>query len=223
VIKFYPDGYRFIFGSLILTAVASIILFWDLHSENYNSTFYILLTAVSSFSIITLFMAFFFRDPERNVPEGKGLFVSPADGKVILIRDVYEKDYLKSDSKEISIFMSPFNVHVNRAPCEGKVSIVGYSPGQFLAAYRDDASIKNENIVMVLKCKDGNILVRQVAGFIARRAVCKAKVGDILKTGERYGIIKFSSRLDVYLPVNTKIKVQLGEKVKAGETILGKI
>ncbi len=168
-------------------------------------------------------MAFFFRDPERKIPDGKGIFVSPADGKVILIKDVYEKDYLKSDTKEISIFMSPLNVHVNRAPGDGNVSAVRYSPGKFMAAYKDSASIRNENIVMVLDGKEGRVLVRQVAGFIARRAVCKAKVGDLLRRGERYGIIKFGSRLDVYLPQNAKIKVKLGDNVKAGETIIGEI
>jgi phosphatidylserine decarboxylase len=206
--KIAPEGYPFIIIFAIITVFAYI----------FGKPW------VAAFSLcITFFMVFFFRDPERNAPKGKGLFVSPADGKIILIKDIHEKDYLKSDSKEISIFMSPFDVHVNRAPCEGEVSVVHYSPGKFMAAYKDDSSIKNENIVMVLKGKNGNILVRQVAGFIARRAVCKAKVGDILKTGERYGIIKFSSRLDVYLPVDTKIKVHLGEKVKAGETILGEI
>lgn len=167
-------------------------------------------------------MAFFFRDPERKIPEGEGLFVSPADGKVILIKDIYEKDYLKSDTKEISIFMSPLNVHVNRAPCDGNVSIIKYSPGRFKAAYKDEASIKNENIVMVLDGKEGRVLVRQVAGFLARRAVCKAKVGDVLRRGERYGIIKFGSRLDVYLPKDVKVAVNLGEKVKAEKQLLGK-
>jgi phosphatidylserine decarboxylase len=166
-------------------------------------------------------MAFFFRDPERKIPEGEGLFVSPADGKVILIKDVYEKDYLKSDSREISIFMSPLDVHVNRAPCDGKVTIVKYTHGRFIAAYKDESSIKNENIVMVLEGKQGRVLVRQVAGFLARRTVCRAKVGDMLRRGERYGIIKFGSRLDVYLPKGTKIVVKLGEKVKAGETVIG--
>jgi len=167
-------------------------------------------------------MAFFFRDPERKITEGEGIFVSPADGEVILIKDVYEKDYLKSDSREISIFMSPLDVHVNRAPCDGKVTIVKYTPGRFIAAYKDESSIKNENIVMVLEGKQGRVLVRQVAGFLARRALCKAKVGDMLRCGERYGIIKFGSRLDVYLPKDTKVLVKLGEKVKAGETVIGK-
>jgi len=173
--------------------------------------------------IVTLFMTFFFRDPERKIPEGKGIFVSPADGKVILIRDVYEETYLKADSKEISIFMSPLNVHVNRSPCDGKVELVKHSRGKFISAYKEDSSLKNENIVMILKTKEGRVLVRQVAGFIARRAVCKVKASDMLRRGQRYGIIKFGSRLDVYLPKDTKIMVKLDDKVKAGETVIGKI
>jgi phosphatidylserine decarboxylase len=223
VIKFYPDGYPFVFGSLLITVIVSVFLIWNWKSGSYNYTFYLLFGASCSLFVLTIFMAFFFRDPERKIPEGKGIFVSPADGKVILIKDVYEKDYLKSDTKEISIFMSPLNVHVNRVPCDGNVSVVRYSPGKFMAAYKASASLENENIVMVLDGEEGRVLVRQVAGFIARRAVCKAKVGDLLRRGERYGIIKFGSRLDVYLPQNAKIKVKLGDKVKAGETIIGEI
>jgi phosphatidylserine decarboxylase len=171
--------------------------------------------------IITLFMALFFRDPERTTPGDKGIFVSPADGKVILIKNVYEKDYLKSESKEISIFMSIFDVHVNRVPCDGTVKQVEHFSGQFLAAYKDAASIKNENTIMVLQGNDGKVLVRQVAGLLARRIVCKANAGDVVRRGERYGMIKFGSRLDIYLPKDTEIKVKLGDKVKAGETVIG--
>jgi phosphatidylserine decarboxylase len=168
-------------------------------------------------------MAYFFRDPERTVPEGQGIFVSPADGKVILIKDVFEKDHLQSETKEISIFMSPLNVHVNRAPCNGKVTYVKHTSGRYMAAYKDDASIKNENIVMVLEGEQGRVLVRQVAGFVARRAVCRVKAGDLLKRGERYGMIKFGSRLDIYLPQDAEIRVKIGDKVKAAETVIASI
>lgn len=171
--------------------------------------------------VITVFMVYFFRDPEREIPEGEGLFVSPADGKIILIKDVFEKEHLKTDVKEISIFMSPFNVHVNRAPCDGKIKNIQHNKGKFMAAYKDEASCKNENIEMTLKTKYGDILVRQVAGYVARRAVCRANIGNSLRRGERYGMIKFSSRLDVYLPKDTEIKVKLGDRVKAGETVIG--
>jgi phosphatidylserine decarboxylase len=165
-------------------------------------------------------MVFFFRDPERKIPEGKGIFVSPADGQVMLVKDIHEKEYLDSDLKEISIFMSPFDVHVNRAPCDGKVRTVKYSPGRYMAAYKEESSLNNENILMVLDAEKDSVLVRQVAGFLARRAVCRVKEGDTLRRGERYGIIKFSSRLDLYLPKDVDIKVKVGDKVKAGETVI---
>jgi len=203
--KLASEGYPFIIVFAVLTAITYIFV---------NPWVAIIPLGV------TFFMAFFFRDPARNIPEGEGLFMSPADGKVILIKNIFEKDYLKSDTKEISIFMSPLNVHVNRAPCDGKVIDVKYSPGKFMAAYKDDASIRNENIVMIIDGKEGRVLVRQVAGFLARRAVCKAKVGDALRRGERYGIIKFGSRLDVYLPKDAEVNVKLGDKVKAGETVI---
>jgi len=206
MLKITPDGYPFIIIFAIITVLVYI----------FGKPWIAVLTL-----IITLFMVLFFRDPERTAPGDKGVFVSPADGKVILIKDVYEKDYLKSDSKEISIFMSIFDVHVNRAPCDGIVNLVQHFPGQFVVAYKDAASIKNENTVMILEGNDGKILVRQVAGLLARRIVCKVRAGDVLRRGERYGMIKFGSRLDVYLPKDADIKVKLGEKVKAGETVIG--
>lgn len=170
--------------------------------------------------LLTIFMAYFFRDPERAIPEGDNIFVSPADGKIILIQNVREEQYLKDEAVEISIFMSPLNVHVNRAPCDGVVESVVHNRGKFLSAFKPEASLQNENIAMLLNTSNGRILVRQVAGFIARRAVCRAKAGDTLKKGQRYGIIKFSSRLDIYLPKNVSLDIKLGDKVKAGETIL---
>jgi phosphatidylserine decarboxylase len=166
-------------------------------------------------------MLYFFRDPERIAPEGDNIFVSPADGKVIFIKNVREDQHLKSDAIEVSIFMSPLNVHVNRAPCDGVVESVVHTSGKFLSAFKHEASLQNENIAMLLNTKHGKVLVRQVAGFVARRAVCRVKPGDALEKGQRYGIIKFSSRLDVYLPKDADIKVKLGDKVKAGETIIG--
>jgi phosphatidylserine decarboxylase len=206
--KITPDAYPFI----IVFALITIVVYF--FGKPWISIFPLL---------ITLFMVFFFRDPERKIPEGENIFVSPADGKVILIKDVYEKDYLKTNSKEISIFMSLFNVHINRSPYNGKVSFIKHSSGKFLVAHKDAASIENENVVMVLEGRNGKIVVRQVAGFLARRIVSKVIVGDELRRGERYGMIKFGSRLDVYLPKDVKIKVKVGDKVKAGETILGQM
>lgn len=206
--KFAPEGYSYI---IVFTAVtAAVFLLFGIW------------IAFLPFAL-TLFMLFFFRDPERKTPEDKNIFISPADGKIIVIKDTFENEYLKTDAKMISIFMSPLNVHVNRIPCDSVVKNVFHKKGKFLAAYKENASIENESISLVLDTKYGGILVRQVAGYIARRAVCRVKAGDALKQGERYGIIKFSSRLDVYLPKNSKINIKLGEKVKAGETILSHI
>jgi phosphatidylserine decarboxylase len=221
VIKFAPEGYPFILVSLLVSVIASVFLLWSLKSGGTVLS-YSLVPVACFFIALTLFMAFFFRDPARKIPSGEGLFVSPADGKVILIKDVHEQDYLKSDTKEISIFMSPLDVHVNRVPCEGRVTFIKHTPGQFLAAYRDDSSMKNENIVMVIEGGSGKVLVKQVAGFLARRAVCRVSVGDVLAQGERYGMIKFGSRLDVYLPKDAMVTVKLGDRVKAGETVIGK-
>jgi phosphatidylserine decarboxylase len=206
--KLAPEGYSFI----VFFAVATALIFF---------VFGMLPALVPL--CLTIFMLNFFRDPDRNVPQGRGAFVSPADGKVMVIRDVHEGRYLQADVKEIGIFMSPLNVHVNRAPCEGRVKMVRHNKGRFSAAYKDEASVSNENIEMVLATEYGDVLVRQVAGFLARRAVCRKKEGEILRRGERYGIIKFSSRVDLYIPGNTKIRVKPGEMVKAGETIIGEM
>lgn len=218
--RFAPEGYPFIVGAFLISVIAAVMLLWVIRSAGGHFSVPVALAFFGFSVVLVFFMAFFFRDPDRIIPGGEGLLVSPADGKVIGIKDVAEKMYLDAEAKEISIFMSPLDVHVNRAPCDGKVVAVRYSPGKFMAAYKDDASVKNENIVMVMDSGKGKVLVRQVAGFVARRAVCRAKEGDILKRGERYGIIKFSSRLDVYLPKDTEIKVNLGDRVKAGETVI---
>lgn len=170
--------------------------------------------------LLTAFMVLFFRDPERTPSEKEG-FLSPADGRVIVVGNAYEGFYLKKNCLLISIFMSPFNVHVNRSPCDAEVVDVKHTKGRFLAAYKEEASLKNENIAMLLRCGDKMILVRQVAGFLARRTVCRVKPGESLNRGERFGIIKFSSRLDMYLPEGTMAKVKIGDKVKAGETVIG--
>jgi len=218
---FAREGFPFIIGSALLTAIVQVLFIYYWKSGNYGYAFFLLLFLYCASLGLTIFMALFFRDPERKTPGGKGIFVAPADGKVILIKEVNEGEYLKTPAKEVSIFMSLFDVHVNRAPCDGKVSVIHHAPGKFMVAHKEKASIENEYVVMVLDGDEGRIMVRQVAGFIARRIVCKVKPGDALRRGERYGMIKFGSRLDVYLPKETRIMVKLGDKVKAGETVIG--
>ena len=171
--------------------------------------------------VLTLFALFFFRDPERTIPQGKGIVVSPADGRVIVIKDVYEPTYLKQDVKQISIFLSVFNVHVNRAPFGGSVEAVKYNPGKFHVASVDKASLDNEQTAMIIANGKDKILVKQIAGLIARRIVCYAKPGDPLKTGERYGLIRFGSRVDLFLPKNAELRVKVGDRIKGARDVIG--
>lgn len=207
MLKLAPEGYPFIFGFLALTIVVALFVSW----------------AAPVPFLLTLFMLYFFRDPERTAPAGENVFVSPADGKIILIQVVHEDRFLQAETVEVSIFMSPLNVHVNRAPCDGTVETVVHTPGKFFSAFKHEASLQNENIAMALSTRYGKVLVRQVAGFLARRAVCRVKPRTVLKKGERYGIIKFSSRLDLYLPRDARIRVKLGDMVRAGETVIAEI
>ncbi len=171
---------------------------------------------------VTLFFLVFFRDPERAVPEEKEIFVAPADGKIIKIAREYS-DLLSSEVISLSIFMSPLNVHINRMPCDGVVEHVEHRPGGFSAAYTDDASLRNEQIVAVLRTDYGPVALKQIAGFLARRAVCHVRPGERVVTGQRYGLIKFGSRVDIELPPDVKIEVSQGQKVRAGETVLARL
>jgi phosphatidylserine decarboxylase len=175
------------------------------------------------FVALTLFVLFFFRDPERVAPEGKGVVVSPADGKVIVIKDIYEPDYLKQEVKQVSIFLSVFNVHVNRAPIGGTIETVKYNPGKFLVASVDKASLDNEQTGMVIVDGKNKVLVKQIAGLIARRIVCYAKPGDTITAGERYGLIRFGSRVDLFLPKNTELMVKVGDRIKGSRDVIGVI
>ncbi|MBI5665256.1 MAG: phosphatidylserine decarboxylase family protein [Nitrospirae bacterium] len=206
--QFAKEGYPFIIFFAVITVLSAILRF------NYA-------TVVAL--ILTLFMFYFFRDPERNTPTDMNAFISPADGKIILITEAREDEILMGPGRRISIFMSPLNVHVNRVPSDGTVREVRHFPGKFFSAYKDDAAKYNEHIAMLYETAHGNIVIKQIAGYVARRAVCRVKPGDTLKQGQRYGIIKFSSRLDIFLPLDAEVKVKLGDKVLAGETVLGKI
>ena len=173
------------------------------------------------FSLVTLFIVWFFRNPERSVPPGEKNVISPADGKIIDVREVQENRILNKRMLKISIFMNLFNVHVNRLPCTGKVVDIVYNPGKFVSANLDKASLENEQNAVVLETPAGEkIIFIQIAGLIARRIVCWLRNGQYVKRGERFGLIRFGSRVDVYLPVGTDVRVSLGDKVKAGESIL---
>ncbi len=171
---------------------------------------------------LTLFSVYFFRNPERIIPEGDDLIVAPADGKVIFVGEVQEDRYFKERVTKVSIFMSVFNVHVNRVPCNGKVAEMYYNKGGFVNASYDKASESNEQSGILLEADSGSrILFVQIAGLIARRIVTYPIIGDVLQRGARYGLIRFGSRVDIFFPKNAVVTVTLGERTVAGETILG--
>ena len=175
--------------------------------------------------IALVFMAFclwFFRDPERAVPEGEGIVVSPADGKVVEIVEE-DNEFMGGPARRISIFLNVFNVHVNRIPYEGQVEYVKYYPGKFLAAWEPKASLDNEQTHVGLNCGGRKILVKQIAGLIARRIVCRAEEGQAVTRGDRFGLIKFGSRTDLFLPLDATVKVQVGDKVSGASTIIAEL
>ena len=200
------EGYIFIIPLVILTlGLCALSWFW----------------VTGIFGGLLLFVTWFFRDPERKIPEDSNAVVSPGDGKIVEI--VEEKDPLlaKDGYTRISVFLNVFNVHVNRVPIAGKIEATRYNPGKFLNASSHKASLDNEQSAILLNNGHVTILVKQIAGLIARRIVCWAKEGDEYQRGQRYGLIRFGSRVDVFLPEGTEIKVVVGDIVSGGSTIIG--
>ncbi|MDO8644531.1 MAG: phosphatidylserine decarboxylase family protein [bacterium] len=207
--KVAKEGIPFIAGSVILT----VVLFW------MTGWF---LGVVAGF--LALFVIFFFRNPHRIIPDEPSWVLAPADGKVIAIEEVDEKNLLNEKRRRISIFMSPLNVHVNRIPITGKIRKVQYSPGKYLMAFHEKSSEANERNAVLLEGDNGaSLLFVQIAGFIARRIVCYLKDGDRVKQGDLYGLIRFGSRMDVYLPKYSTLMIRLGDHVRGGETPLAKL
>ena len=204
-----PEGYPLILAAAVVTIVG-FALGW--------LAIGILLT------LATLAVAAFFRDPERKIPTGDGLLVSPADGKVVSIAEVKGDSMFAEAVTRVSIFLSPLDVHINRVPMAGKIEEIKYQPGKFLAAYEVEASRVNEQNAVKIVDEKGLVLgVVQIAGVMARRIVCRVKRGDALARGERIGLIMFGSRTDTYLPKGCRVEVTEGQRVKGGETILGRI
>lgn len=183
-------------------------------------------TPYYKWSIIPLFLAlfcgFFFRNPNRGGPLDKGLVFAPADGTILEIKKVEENRYLKGEALQIRIFLSLFNVHINRIPIQGQVEWVEKTGGLCLPAYKPEAEYKNACNRLGLVTEYGRILVVQITGLVARRIVCWAKPGELLQSGERYGLIRFGSCTELYLPVSAQVAVAVGEKVKGGETIVAR-
>ena len=210
------EGWPFVIGSFIMTAV--LFAGWYL-SDN------IWLLSTTFFAImVTLYMALFFRDPSRKIPEGDGILVSPADGFVVGISEIPDHHFLKAPAIQVCIFLTVFDVHINRIPVAGRIEYINYKTGKFLSAFKEEASEVNEQTEVGLITESGvKIAFKQIAGLIARRIICKLKVGQSCATGERYGLIRFGSRVDLILPLGTKIEIKKGQHVKGGVTIIGRL
>ena len=172
---------------------------------------------------IIVFTLNFFRDPERDIPTKNNIIVSPADGKILIIKDVVDQKYVNEEAIQVSIFMSPLNVHVNRIPIDGTVEYLKYIEGEYLVAYHDKADERNERSEIGILSKYGKVFYTQVAGMVARRIVYDLKINDTVKMGNRFGMIKFGSRVDVIVPKKWHLKVKEGDITAAGETILFEI
>ncbi|MDQ5920972.1 MAG: phosphatidylserine decarboxylase [Pseudomonadota bacterium] len=212
--KYYPhpilarEGWLFIAVSLVITLVIY-------HLSNA--------WVALPFVLISIFIIQFFRDPKRVIPQQPNVVLSPADGKIIAIEETHDP-YQNIRALKISIFMNIFNVHSNRSPVDGEVTRLEYYPGKFINADFDKASTENERNAMIIRLANGQLItVVQVAGLIARRILCYVRVGSILSRGQRYGFIRFGSRVDVYLPLTARVLVSIGQKSCATETVLAQL
>ncbi|MCC7196227.1 MAG: phosphatidylserine decarboxylase family protein [Gemmatimonadaceae bacterium] len=178
-------------------------------------------TGLAAFTLLlALWVAYFFRDPEREGPRGDRIIISPADGRIVHVTEVHEPAFVNGPALRISVFMNVFNVHVNRYPVSGVVRYVHYNPGKFLNAAVEKASLENEQSSVGIESPAGPVLVRQIAGLVARRIVTYSRVGAAAAQGERFGMIRFGSRLDVFVPPDSKVMVRVGDRVAAGTTVL---
>ena len=214
--KLHREGFKIIFITLLVLTLINFPLEMFFMGEWYTDT--VLVLSVIFFILIVQF----FRDPHRETPVGDDLIIAPADGKVVVIEEVDEPEYLKTKCRQISIFMSPVNVHVNRYPTSGKVLYEKYHPGKYLVAWHPKSSTENERTTVVVEHPKGQVLFRQIAGALAKRIVNYAKVGDLAKAGAEYGFIKFGSRIDIYLPLECEINVELNQKTVGGETVIAR-
>jgi phosphatidylserine decarboxylase len=200
-----PAGLPFIGGALALALLSGAAITWIL---------------AIPFAALGLLFAFFFRDPERQTPDGEGRVLSPADGRVIVAGPALADAAPPGEWQQVSIFLSPADVHVNRIPATGRVTRVSYIPGRFLPAYRPDAGAINERSEIWIEHGGRTIVARQIVGILARRVVCRVKNGAEVRAGDRYGVMKFGSRMDVFMPPAAKILVKIGDVVRGGETVI---
>ncbi len=208
------DGWPLIIIGVVLT----VVLLWG--ATRWDNLLLFIFSLL--FALLTTFTAFFFRDPDRVVPLETNVLVAPADGRVVAIDTLPSHEYIGGKTIQVSIFLSIFDVHVNRAPVSAAVEHVVYHPGKFLPAYRDKASLENEQTEIGMITEHGQrLIVKQIAGLIARRVVCHLKPGDTVMTGQRFGMIRFGSRTDLLVPADSRIDIGLGDRVYGGRTIVG--
>ncbi len=212
---FHKEGYKIIAITFIVVILAYILIDKFVTIEWLQIALFIVLAA-----FLYLILQFF-RNPKRNTVVNDSQVISPVDGKVVVIEEVFEKEYFNEKRLQVSVFMSPLNVHVTRHPINGKVIFSKYHPGKYLVAWHPKASEENERTTVVVESESyGKVLYRQIAGALAKRIVNYAKVGDAVTQGTDSGFIKFGSRVDLYLPLDTNIKVSLNQKVRGGETVI---
>jgi phosphatidylserine decarboxylase len=200
-----PAGLPFIGGALAIALVSGAAVSWAL---------------ASPFVVLGVFFLFFFRDPERRIPDTADVVLSPADGRVLVAGAAIAEAAPPGAWQQISIFLSPMDVHVNRVPASGRVTRVSYSPGRFLPAYRHDAGTVNERCEIWIDHNGRTIVARQIVGVLARRVLCRLQTGATVRAGDRYGIMKFGSRMDVFLPMSAEIRTRVGDPVRGGESVI---
>jgi phosphatidylserine decarboxylase len=215
----HKEGRTLLF--VLLLVIVAIIFAFDYFLPGMN----VLRNIVTGIALVFFLLILqFFRNPSRNTIKNANHIIAPADGKVVVIEETEEPEYFKGKRKQISIFMSPINVHVNRMPAAGKISFFKYHPGKYLVAWHPKSSTENERTTVVVKTQSGTeVLFRQIAGALARRIKWYVKEGDVLDQGQEFGFIKFGSRVDIYLPLNAKVKVKIDDVTTGGETVIAEL
>ena len=211
IYRLHREGVFYLLYSLLFFAISVVLFIF------FMSILTGLLLGVATFFLI-LFLIFFRNPPRVHGTKNTDLILAPADGKIVVIERTFESEYLKTEVLQVSVFMSPLNVHSNRSPVTGEVVYVQYHPGEYLVAWHPKSSELNERNTVVIKKKNSLILLRQIAGKVARKIVCYTKPGDLLSRGEEFGFIKFGSRVDIFLPTDCEILVKIGDTVKGGIT-----
>jgi phosphatidylserine decarboxylase len=214
----HKEGWKIILNLFLILAVINFLT-WNVFNLHFYTNIIISFFSLAFFGFVT----WFFRNPTRDIITDDNLVIAPADGRVVVVEEVEVDEYFADRRLQVSIFMSPTNVHVNRSPIQGEVKYSKYHPGRYLVAWHPKSSSENERTSIVVDNGNVEVMFRQIAGKVARRIVNNLEEGDIVEQGRDFGFIKFGSRMDIFLPVNTKIKVKLGDKVKGGETIIGEL